>query len=104
LQSIEPLGEETLAPAADGVAIAVELRGDVQVGGLVVGGGAEDDAAAEGEGLGGGAGAGQGLQSGALFGRESDDRGIGERHDGPPGRFDQMVLPLGIMATDAPDD
>src|SRR5947209_10050840 len=43
---------EALAPQADGVAVAVELGGDGLVGGEVVVVGAQDQAAAEGQGLG----------------------------------------------------
>jgi len=64
--------------------------------------GAQDDAAAEGQGLRRGAGTGQGLELGTPFVGQLDNRTEGARHDSPPGKFDQMVPLLVIMATHAP--
>src|SRR5262249_45543573 len=50
LQAVQAQNGEAFAPLADGVAVAVEFGGDDLVGGLVRGG-AEDEPAAEGEGL-----------------------------------------------------
>src|SRR5258708_677637 len=52
LQAREALLEVALSPGPDGVPIAEELRGDLEVGGMIVGGGPQDDPAAEGQGLG----------------------------------------------------
>src|SRR4051794_10876341 len=53
--------DEALAPPRDGVAVAVQFGGDDLVGGVVVLGGAQDDATARDKGLGRGAGADEGL-------------------------------------------
>jgi hypothetical protein len=46
------MGQIALAPGGDGVTIAVEFGGDLEVGRLVFGGGPEDQPAAERQGLG----------------------------------------------------
>jgi len=72
LQAGEAGGYEAFSPQADGVSIAVELGGDVLVGGLVVLGSPEDELAAEGECLGSGVGLNQGLQLPAVLLGEED--------------------------------
>jgi hypothetical protein len=62
LQARETTGGKAFAPLADGVSVAVEFGGDGLVGGSVLRGGAEDDAAAEDQGLGRGAGAEKGFE------------------------------------------
>ena len=69
------MGDEAFAPLADGVAVAVQFGGDVLVGRVVRLGGAQDDAAAEGQGLGRGAGADEGFELAAQVGIQFDDRG-----------------------------
>jgi hypothetical protein len=72
LQALKAVGDKTLAPLADGVAVARQLVGDLLVGGPVVACGGEDKAAAEGQGLGRGAGADEGFELLALFWSEHD--------------------------------
>src|SRR5829696_2773270 len=67
VQAGQPGRGEAAAPQADGVLAATELPGDLQVGGLVRAGGAEDDAGAADQGLRGGVGAGQALQGLTLL-------------------------------------
>jgi hypothetical protein len=62
LEARKALCHEALAPQADGVAVAAQLGGDLLVGGPVGPGGAEDQAAAEGQRLRRGAGTGQALE------------------------------------------
>jgi len=83
--------EEAFAPLPDGVAVAVQLGGDELVGGFVALGGAQDDAAAEDEGLGGGAGADESLKFGAEFVGQFDGRSEGARHGCPPVGHDKGV-------------
>jgi hypothetical protein len=85
------------------VAIATELGGDVLVGRVVRAGDPQDDAAAEDQCLGCRAGTGKGFKRGAQLVRQLDERAEGAWHGRPPGKFDQMVLLLLIMATDASD-
>ena len=66
------------------MAIAVEVGGDALVVGLIVSGGAEDESAAEDEGLGRGAGAYEGVQLLAVMLREDDGRAKGTWHEEPP--------------------
>ena len=61
LQAGEAGGDEALAPLADGVPVAVQLRGDLLVVRAVGVGSAQEEPAAKGQGLRGGAGAGEGL-------------------------------------------
>ena len=86
MQAVQPQSGEAFAPLADGVAVTVQFGGDGLVGGIVVSGGAEDDAAAEGQGLRGGRGRSQlGQPLGLIVGQAKDDslarygnpRGIG---------------------------
>ena len=72
LQAGEAGGDEALAPLADGVPVAVQLRGDLLVVGAVGVGSAQEEPAAEGQGLRGGAGAGEGLELLAEFVGEHD--------------------------------
>jgi hypothetical protein len=101
LQTFQAVGAEAFAPACHGVAIAADLGGDVLVGRVVRVGGPQDDAAAEDQCLGCRAGTSKGFKRGAQFVWQLDDRTEGAWHGRPPGKFDQMVLLLVIMATDA---
>lgn len=56
MEAGQSVGSEAFAPLADGVAVAVESLGKLLVGRVVVVGGVEDEAAAEGQGLRGGSG------------------------------------------------
>jgi hypothetical protein len=67
------------------MAVAAQFGGDVLVGRVVGPGGAQDDAAAEGQRLGGGTGADEGFESAARLGIQFDHRGEGARHGSPPG-------------------
>jgi hypothetical protein len=67
------------------MAVAVEFGGDFLVGRVVRLGGAQHDAAAEGQGLGRGTGAGEGFEPATRLGIQFDQRGEGARHGGPPG-------------------
>jgi hypothetical protein len=102
LQAFQALGSEALAPAADGVAIATQFGGDVLVGWAARLSGAQDDTAAEDQGLGGGPGTDQGFELGPKFFLQLNDGAEGARHSRPPGKFDQMVPLLVIMANHAP--
>ena len=51
LQSGQTRSHEAFSPQSDGMSIAVQFGGDVQIGGLVVLSSPEDEAAAEGKGL-----------------------------------------------------
>jgi hypothetical protein len=62
MESGEAVLVEAAAPAGDGIGVAVQFLGDLEVGGLVRLGAAEDEARAEGQPLGGGRGAGQLLE------------------------------------------
>ena len=71
---------EAPPPQGDGVAVTAELVGALAVGGPVGLGGAEDEAAAEGQGLRGGVGAAQGEQLPALVVGEGDGDSERQRH------------------------
>ena len=60
-------GNEAFSPQSDGMSIAVEFGGDVLVGGSVLLGSPEDEAAAGGKCLGRGAGLDQGLELFAIL-------------------------------------
>src|SRR5262245_53950501 len=102
LQAFKAPGNEAFAPATGGVAIAAKFGGNFLVGGVVRLSGAQDDTATENQGLGSGAGPDQGFKFTAKFVLELDNRAEGARHGRPPGRFDQMVPLLIIMAAHAP--
>jgi hypothetical protein len=102
LQARKALGDEALAPAAGGVAIAAQFGGDFLIGGVVRRSGAQDDPATESQCLGCRAGTGQGFEVSAKFVRQLDNRTEGARHGSPPGKLDQMVALLVSMATQAP--
>ena len=80
LEPRQTVGQIAVSPAPDGVAIAVELGGDWEVGGLVMVGGSEDQQAAEGQGLGCRTGSHQALELSALSFRQRDHLREGERH------------------------
>jgi hypothetical protein len=82
LQAGEALFEEAVAPVTDGVTVAVEFGSDLQVGRLVGVGGAQDNAAAEGQGLRCGAGAHEGAE--AIAQDVAEDDGTGKRHGKHP--------------------
>jgi hypothetical protein len=66
------MGQIALAPGGDGVTIAAEFGGDLEVGRSVFGGGPEDQPAAERQGLGSRPGSNESLELGALSVREGD--------------------------------
>jgi hypothetical protein len=80
LQAGQAAVVEAPPPQGDGVAVTAELAGDLAVGGLIGFGGAEDQAAAEGQGLRGGVGAGQREQLVALDAGEGDGDSERQRH------------------------
>jgi hypothetical protein len=102
LQARQAAGDKALTPAADGVAVAAKLAGDVLVGRVARLRRGQDDAAAEGQRLRGGAGPEQGFEPVADIILQFDNRAEGARHGRPPGRFDQLVPLLVIMATAVP--
>jgi hypothetical protein len=99
LQALKSLGDKPLTPAADGVAIAPKFDSNFLVGWVVRLSRGQDDTAAENQGLGSGAGTDQGLQFDAKLFLQFNDGAEGARHGRPPGKFDQMVPLLVIMAT-----
>ena len=72
MKAAEAVGEPTFAPLADGVPVAIQLLGQLLVGGVVLGRSVEDDPTAERQGLGRRACADQGLQVVVLI-RGKDD-------------------------------
>src|SRR5262249_26511349 len=80
LKPLQTVSQIAVSPGRDGVAIAVELSGDLEVGGLIFVGGSKDQAAAEGQGLGRGTGSNQALELGALGVRQRDRLCKGKRH------------------------
>jgi IS5 family transposase len=60
------LVQVTVSPHRDGVAITPKLSGDLEVAGMVLGGGTENQSASEDEGLRGGTSPDQGLELVAL--------------------------------------
>jgi hypothetical protein len=62
LQAGKARGDEAFAPQANGVSIAVQFSGDLLIVGVVGVGGAQDEAAAQDQGLGSGACADQLLE------------------------------------------
>jgi hypothetical protein len=85
LEPVQAAGDEAFAPLADGMAVTVEFGSDVLVGRVVRLGGAQHDAAAEGQRLGRGPGADEGFESAASLGIQYDHRGERARHGSPPG-------------------
>jgi hypothetical protein len=53
---------KAFTPLADGMAVAIELLGELLIGGVVVGGGVENETTAKGQGLRCGCSADQGMQ------------------------------------------
>ena len=84
LEARQTLSNEAFPPLADGVPVAIQLLGELLVGGIVSGRGVQDEATAERQGLGSGTGADQGLEVLAEFRRQDDTRAKGTRHDLPP--------------------
>jgi hypothetical protein len=84
LQAAKAGSGETPAPQADGVITGAQFRGDLQVGRLVLVGGAEDDADAANEDLRGRVSANQALQVLSLLVRKDQGRRMGCRHGGSP--------------------
>jgi hypothetical protein len=72
LQSGKAGGNEAFAPEPDGVSITVQFGGDVLVGGLVILGSPENEAAAEGKCLGSGASLNESLELFAVLVGEDD--------------------------------
>jgi hypothetical protein len=80
LKASQSFQEVTVAPHRDGVAITVELSGDLKVGGMVPLGGSKNQAASEDQGLWSGARSNQAFQLSALRIRERDSFREWERH------------------------
>ena len=102
LESLQAFCDEAFAPLADGMAVTVQLGGDVLVGRVVRCGGPQDDATAEDQGLRRGAGADEGFESAAQRGIQVDDRGEGAGHGRPPGEQDTAVALPDMMPTAPP--
>lgn len=83
LESLQASGDEAFAPLADGMAVTVQVGGDVLVGRVVRSGGVQDDTAPKGERLGSGTGADEGFESAAKIGIQFDNRGEGAWHATP---------------------
>jgi len=84
------------------MAVAVEFGGDLLIGRVVWAGGAQHDAAAEGQRLGSGTGAGEAFEAAATIGIQFKDRGEGARHGRPPGEQDRVVTLRSMMPTAPP--
>src|SRR4051794_18998924 len=80
----QPLPEIAISPDPGGMAIASELGGDLEVGGMILGGGSEDQAAAEDQGLGCGTGPHQGFEPSPLGIRQVDALGERSGHNRDP--------------------
>jgi hypothetical protein len=87
---------EALTPLPDGVAITGQNRGDILIGGAVVAGGKQDDAAAEGERLGGATRPNEGFQLDAEFIGQFDGGAERTWHGcSPPKRY--RAVGLGVI-------
>ena len=96
----QAMSDEAFPPLANGVPVAIQLLGELLVGGMVGSGSVEDEAAAESQGLRGGTGANQPLELVAEFGREDDTRAKRTWHDLPPcTRRNNDRAAEGIMAS-----
>ena len=84
MEAGEAVSDEAFPPLADGVPVAIQLLGQLLIGGVVSGRGVEDEPTAKGQGLGRGASADQGLQLLVEIRGEYDTRGKRPRHDVPP--------------------
>jgi hypothetical protein len=80
LESFESLGGKAFSPASDGVAIAIELVGDILIGRLAWVRREQNDATAECQGLWRGACADESFELGAEFGLQFDGRAKGTGH------------------------
>jgi hypothetical protein len=69
-----------VSPRRDGVAIAVELRGDLEVGGTIFVGSSKDQATAKSQGLRCGTGSNQAVELGTLGFGQRDRFGKEKRH------------------------
>jgi hypothetical protein len=84
---------EAFAPLPDGVAVTVQKGGDILVGGAVVSGSEQDDAAAEGERLRGGTRPSEGFQLTAALIGQFDGGAERTRHGcSPPKRYRAVGL------------
>ena len=100
LEASQAVRGEAFPPLANRVPVAIQLLGELLVGGRVGRGGLEDKAAAEGQGLGGGTGADQGLELFVEFDREYDTRAKRTWHNLPPcTRRNKDRAARGIMAS-----
>jgi hypothetical protein len=84
LQADESFGREAFAPLADGVAVAVEIGGDVLVVGSVVVGRTKDNATAQDQGVRRGSGPDQCLELQAELRGEDDRRAKRGGHERTP--------------------
>jgi hypothetical protein len=84
VEASEAVAGEAFAPLADGMAVAIELLGNLLVSRVGVRGGREDEPAAEYQGLRGRTGADQGLQLLAKFRGKDNPRAERTWHDVPP--------------------
>jgi hypothetical protein len=66
------------------VAVAIQLLGQLLVGGVIGGGGVQEEVTTEGQGWGRGTGADQGLERLAKIKGEDDTRGERPWHNAPP--------------------
>jgi hypothetical protein len=80
LKPRQTVNQIAASPGRDGVAIAVEFRGDLEIGGPIVVSSSKDQATAEGQGLGRGTGPDQALEFGTLGVRQRDGLGKGKGH------------------------
>jgi hypothetical protein len=74
------------------MAVATELGGDLEIGGVVVVGGPEDDAAAKGQGLRCGTGPHQGFEAVPLWFGQMDVLGDRSRHGRDPWGWSRVAI------------
>jgi hypothetical protein len=84
------------------MAVAAEFGGDLLVGRVVRPGGAQHDAAAQGQCLGSGTGADKAVESAAPLDIQFKDRGEGARHGSPSGEPEMVVTLRSMMPTAPP--
>jgi hypothetical protein len=81
LQTSQSFFQVAVSPEGHGVAITIELGGDLKIGGLILVGRTENQPATEDQGLWSGTRSNQGLQLSALQARQRNNFREWERHE-----------------------